>query len=133
MLLQEENAVTLGLSTGQALGKLRDQLSSLLEQHQRTARRRTSLQVDTRMLLSAMFYSLCCPLIQFFPLPEWFLRILHYVPPLFSPQKSHYYDCKKAAKAHPVQYSELIPESRFIPDKNMLYCRLVSAPDPLHR
>lgn len=41
---QEENAVTLGLSTGQALGKLRDQLSSLLDQHQRTARRRTSLQ-----------------------------------------------------------------------------------------
>uniref|UniRef100_A0A3Q4IG62 Transmembrane protein 94 n=1 Tax=Neolamprologus brichardi TaxID=32507 RepID=A0A3Q4IG62_NEOBR len=32
---QEEDAVTLGLSTGQALEKLRDQLSSLLEQHQR--------------------------------------------------------------------------------------------------
>uniref|UniRef100_A0A3B4ZHD9 Transmembrane protein 94 n=1 Tax=Stegastes partitus TaxID=144197 RepID=A0A3B4ZHD9_9TELE len=40
---QEENAVTLGLSTGQALVKLRDQLSSLLEQHQRTARRRASV------------------------------------------------------------------------------------------
>uniref|UniRef100_A0A3B4ZJ83 Transmembrane protein 94 n=1 Tax=Stegastes partitus TaxID=144197 RepID=A0A3B4ZJ83_9TELE len=36
VLSQEENAVTLGLSTGQALVKLRDQLSSLLEQHQRT-------------------------------------------------------------------------------------------------
>uniref|UniRef100_A0A3Q1FUH9 Transmembrane protein 94 n=1 Tax=Acanthochromis polyacanthus TaxID=80966 RepID=A0A3Q1FUH9_9TELE len=40
---QEENAMTLGLSTGQALVKLRDQLSSLLEQHQRTARRRASV------------------------------------------------------------------------------------------
>ncbi|KAA8581048.1 hypothetical protein FQN60_002629, partial [Etheostoma spectabile] len=36
----EEECVTLGLSTGQALVKLRDQLSSLLEQHQRAARRR---------------------------------------------------------------------------------------------
>ncbi|XP_029933574.1 transmembrane protein 94 isoform X2 [Myripristis murdjan] len=41
---QEEEAVTLGLSTSQALGKLRDQLSSLLEQHERTARRRVSAQ-----------------------------------------------------------------------------------------
>lgn len=41
---QEEEAVALGLTTGQALGKLRDQLSSLLEQHQRTARRRASAQ-----------------------------------------------------------------------------------------
>ncbi|XP_074519033.1 transmembrane protein 94 isoform X2 [Halichoeres trimaculatus] len=41
---QEENAVVLGLSTGQALAKLRDQLSGLLEQHQRTARRRSSAQ-----------------------------------------------------------------------------------------
>ncbi|XP_035768345.1 transmembrane protein 94 [Neolamprologus brichardi] len=40
---QEEDAVTLGLSTGQALEKLRDQLSSLLEQHQRVACRRTSV------------------------------------------------------------------------------------------
>ncbi|XP_047465061.1 transmembrane protein 94 isoform X2 [Mugil cephalus] len=40
---QEEDAVTLGLSTGQALAKLRDQLSSLLEQHQRAARRRASV------------------------------------------------------------------------------------------
>ncbi|XP_023144808.2 transmembrane protein 94 isoform X2 [Amphiprion ocellaris] len=40
---QEENAVPLGLSTGQALVKLRDQLSSLLEQHQRTSRRRASV------------------------------------------------------------------------------------------
>ncbi|XP_069578597.1 transmembrane protein 94 isoform X5 [Brachyistius frenatus] len=39
----EEEAVALGLSTGQALVKLRDQLSSLLEQHQRAARRRTSV------------------------------------------------------------------------------------------
>lgn len=41
---KEEDAVALGLSTGQALAKLRDQLSSLLEQHQRTARRRVSAQ-----------------------------------------------------------------------------------------
>ncbi|XP_065805584.1 transmembrane protein 94 isoform X2 [Labrus bergylta] len=41
---QEENAVALGLSTGQALAKLRDQLNSLLEQHQRTGRRRASAQ-----------------------------------------------------------------------------------------
>ncbi|KAM6963636.1 transmembrane protein 94 isoform 2-T2 [Tautogolabrus adspersus] len=41
---QEENAVALGLSTGQALAKLRDQLNSLLEQHQRTARPRASAQ-----------------------------------------------------------------------------------------
>lgn len=45
VLLQEEDAVTLGLSTGQALVKLRDQLSGLLEQHQRAARRRASAQV----------------------------------------------------------------------------------------
>uniref|UniRef100_A0A671UM65 Transmembrane protein 94 n=1 Tax=Sparus aurata TaxID=8175 RepID=A0A671UM65_SPAAU len=41
---QEEDAVTLGLSTGQALVKLRDQLSGLLEQHQRAGRRRASAQ-----------------------------------------------------------------------------------------
>lgn len=45
VLLQEEDAVTLGLSTGQALVKLRDQLSGLLEQHQRAGRRRASAQV----------------------------------------------------------------------------------------
>ncbi|XP_041829106.1 transmembrane protein 94 isoform X2 [Melanotaenia boesemani] len=37
-----ENSVSLGLSTSQALEKLRDQLSSLLEQHHRTAHRRAS-------------------------------------------------------------------------------------------
>ncbi|KAM4624186.1 transmembrane protein 94 isoform 2-T2 [Polymixia lowei] len=41
---QEEEAVSLGLSTGQALGMLRDQLTSLLEQHQRATRRRASAQ-----------------------------------------------------------------------------------------
>ncbi|KAM6899036.1 transmembrane protein 94 isoform 2-T2 [Lycodopsis pacificus] len=41
---REEDAVTLGLSTGQALAKLRDQLSGLLEQHQRPERRRASAQ-----------------------------------------------------------------------------------------
>uniref|UniRef100_A0A1A8BDJ4 KIAA0195 n=1 Tax=Nothobranchius kadleci TaxID=1051664 RepID=A0A1A8BDJ4_NOTKA len=42
----KENGVTLGLSTNQALMKLRDQLSSLLQQHQRETRRRAStLQV----------------------------------------------------------------------------------------
>ncbi|XP_010781886.1 uncharacterized protein KIAA0195, partial [Notothenia coriiceps] len=40
----EEDALPLGLSTGQALLKLQDQLSSLLEQHQRAARRRVSAQ-----------------------------------------------------------------------------------------
>lgn len=45
VLLQQEDAVTLGLSTGQALAKLRDQLSGLLEQHQRLARRQASVQV----------------------------------------------------------------------------------------
>uniref|UniRef100_A0A3Q4NAW6 Transmembrane protein 94 n=1 Tax=Neolamprologus brichardi TaxID=32507 RepID=A0A3Q4NAW6_NEOBR len=47
---QEEDAVTLGLSTGQALEKLRDQLSSLLEQHQRVACRRTSEQWQNSFL-----------------------------------------------------------------------------------
>ncbi|XP_033968471.1 transmembrane protein 94 isoform X2 [Pseudochaenichthys georgianus] len=41
---KEEDALPLGLSTGQALLKLQDQLSSLLEQHQRAARRRVSAQ-----------------------------------------------------------------------------------------
>ncbi|XP_012731681.2 transmembrane protein 94 isoform X2 [Fundulus heteroclitus] len=39
---QEADGVTRGLSTSQALVKLRDQLSSLLEQHQRATRRRVS-------------------------------------------------------------------------------------------
>ncbi|XP_071318427.1 transmembrane protein 94 isoform X3 [Trachinotus anak] len=39
-----EDAVPLGLSTGQALVKLRDQLRDLLEQYQRAAHRRTSAQ-----------------------------------------------------------------------------------------
>uniref|UniRef100_A0A665X4I4 Cation-transporting P-type ATPase C-terminal domain-containing protein n=1 Tax=Echeneis naucrates TaxID=173247 RepID=A0A665X4I4_ECHNA len=43
-VLLQEDAVTLGLSTGQALVKLRDQLQDLLEQHQRAAHRRTSTQ-----------------------------------------------------------------------------------------
>ncbi|KAK2821061.1 hypothetical protein Q5P01_024020 [Channa striata] len=41
---QEEGAVALGLSTGQALAKLRDQLSNLLEHHQRGAHRHGSAQ-----------------------------------------------------------------------------------------
>nr|XP_043869091.1 transmembrane protein 94 isoform X1 [Solea senegalensis] len=41
---QENSVVTLGLTTAQALVKLRDQLSVLLEQHQRAAHRRTSAQ-----------------------------------------------------------------------------------------
>lgn len=40
----EEDAAALGLSTGEALGKLRDQLSNLLEQHQRASQRRASAQ-----------------------------------------------------------------------------------------
>ncbi|GLD63229.1 transmembrane protein 94, partial [Lates japonicus] len=43
-LLKEGDAVTLGLSTVQALVKLRDQLSNLLEQHQRATHRRASVQ-----------------------------------------------------------------------------------------
>uniref|UniRef100_A0A3B4UJN1 Transmembrane protein 94 n=1 Tax=Seriola dumerili TaxID=41447 RepID=A0A3B4UJN1_SERDU len=46
----QEDAVTLGLSTGQALVKLRDQLRDLLEQHQRAAHRRTSEQWVTSFL-----------------------------------------------------------------------------------
>lgn len=45
MWLQEEEAATLGLSTGQALAKLRDQLSGLLEHHQRPERRQAAAQV----------------------------------------------------------------------------------------
>ncbi|KAG9350349.1 hypothetical protein JZ751_026703 [Albula glossodonta] len=41
---QEEEVAPLGLSSAQALGTLRDQLSSLLEQHQRHSRRRLNLQ-----------------------------------------------------------------------------------------
>ncbi|XP_078478768.1 transmembrane protein 94-like, partial [Lampetra planeri] len=41
---QEEDAVSLGLSTGQALQKLQDQLSTLLEQHQKAAQRRLPAQ-----------------------------------------------------------------------------------------
>ncbi|KAJ8246443.1 hypothetical protein GJAV_G00267850 [Gymnothorax javanicus] len=41
---EEEEVVPLGLSSAQALGTLRDQLSSLLEQHQRHGRRRPALQ-----------------------------------------------------------------------------------------
>lgn len=40
---RKEDGVPLGLSTGQALVKLRDQLSSLLDQHQRKARKRASV------------------------------------------------------------------------------------------
>ncbi|XP_037547478.1 transmembrane protein 94 [Nematolebias whitei] len=39
---KQENGVTLGLSSSQALKKLWEQLNNLLEQHQRAARRRTS-------------------------------------------------------------------------------------------
>ncbi|XP_028825640.1 transmembrane protein 94 isoform X2 [Denticeps clupeoides] len=41
---KQEDVAPLGLSTTQALGTLRDQLSSLLEQHQKSSRRRTALQ-----------------------------------------------------------------------------------------
>uniref|UniRef100_A0A3P8UWB3 Transmembrane protein 94 n=1 Tax=Cynoglossus semilaevis TaxID=244447 RepID=A0A3P8UWB3_CYNSE len=41
---QGDSAVTLGLTTGQALVKLRDQLSNLLEEHQRAAHRNLSVQ-----------------------------------------------------------------------------------------
>uniref|UniRef100_A0A8B9R8K7 Cation-transporting P-type ATPase C-terminal domain-containing protein n=1 Tax=Astyanax mexicanus TaxID=7994 RepID=A0A8B9R8K7_ASTMX len=41
---QEEGATPLGLSTSQALGTLRDQLSSLLEQHQKLGQRRSTIQ-----------------------------------------------------------------------------------------
>lgn len=48
---QEEGAVTLGLSTGQALDTLKDQLTSLLDQHQRSTTRRTT----ARELLAKSF------------------------------------------------------------------------------
>ncbi|KAJ8283888.1 hypothetical protein COCON_G00027380 [Conger conger] len=41
---KREEVVPLGLSSGQALGTLRDQLTSLLEQHQKHGRRRPALQ-----------------------------------------------------------------------------------------
>ncbi|KAG7491704.1 hypothetical protein MATL_G00006910 [Megalops atlanticus] len=41
---QEEEVVPLGLSSTQALGTLRDQLSALLDQHQKQGRRRPALQ-----------------------------------------------------------------------------------------
>ncbi|XP_036428331.1 transmembrane protein 94 isoform X1 [Colossoma macropomum] len=41
---QEEGATPLGLSTAQALETLRDQLSSLLEQHQKLSQRRSTIQ-----------------------------------------------------------------------------------------
>ncbi|XP_066521040.1 transmembrane protein 94 isoform X2 [Hoplias malabaricus] len=41
---QEEGAAPLGLSTAQALGTLRDQLSSLLEQHQKLSQRKFTIQ-----------------------------------------------------------------------------------------
>lgn len=45
---QEEGVGTLGLSTGQALGTLRDQLTTLLDQHQTTGRgKQPTAQVDT--------------------------------------------------------------------------------------
>ncbi|XP_028331237.1 transmembrane protein 94 isoform X2 [Gouania willdenowi] len=50
---RKEDAGTLGLSTGQALVKLRDQLNALLEQHQRVAHRRTSVQ---EQLMNSFLY-----------------------------------------------------------------------------
>ncbi|CAN9508711.1 unnamed protein product [Ophioblennius macclurei] len=50
---RKEDVVPLGLSTGQALLKLRDQLSSLLDQHQRKARRRASVP---EQLMSSFLY-----------------------------------------------------------------------------
>ncbi|XP_033841235.1 transmembrane protein 94 isoform X1 [Periophthalmus magnuspinnatus] len=51
---QGEDAVPLGLSTGQALGKLRDQLTALLEQHQRATHRHSS--VLDRLTNSFLFH-----------------------------------------------------------------------------
>lgn len=55
MFLQD-NGVTLGLSTSQALKKLWEQLNNLLEQHQRAARRRTSTWVRKHI---NTFYDSC--------------------------------------------------------------------------
>lgn len=44
-LLKEEGVTPLGLTTAQALGTLRDQLSSLMEQHQKLSQRRSTIKV----------------------------------------------------------------------------------------
>ena len=46
-VFQEEVVVSLGLATGEALLTLKEQLSGLLEQHQKTGHRRCSVQVHT--------------------------------------------------------------------------------------
>lgn len=50
LILQEEQVTPLGLSTTQALWTLHNQLSSLLEQHQGTSKRRQTLQVLTHTI-----------------------------------------------------------------------------------
>lgn len=54
LLFKEEGATPLGLTTAQALGTLRDQLSILVEQHQKLSQRRSTIQViESR---STIFY-----------------------------------------------------------------------------
>ena len=61
MFSQEDDGVTLGLSTSQALVKLRDQLSTLLDQHQRAACRQASALVVTLLniilCIRVLFYT----------------------------------------------------------------------------
>lgn len=68
LLLQEADAAILGLSTRQALVKLRDQLRSLLEQHQRSAHRQASLQVQMHFYI---FYVSGAHIYCWRGLPRW--------------------------------------------------------------
>lgn len=51
----------LGLTTAQALGTLRDQLSSLVEQHQKLSQRRSTIQVihARATIFCVIMYTIC--------------------------------------------------------------------------
>lgn len=74
LLFKEEGVTSLGLTTAQALGTLRDQLSSLLEQHLKLGQRRSTIRVI--YLKSAIF----CIIISFIHLNGfsniWFMQEL---------------------------------------------------------
>lgn len=60
-LFKEEGVTVLGLTTAQALGTLRDQLSSLLEQHQKPSQRRSTIQVihSRSTIFCVITYTIC--------------------------------------------------------------------------
>lgn len=51
--------MVLGLSTRQALVKLRDQLSALVDQHQRATQQRATAVVHTHNQRKTIFYGTC--------------------------------------------------------------------------